>query len=815
MSNGQSDNIFQPARFFASAGILNIQTLTPRFEDGKHTNISASFKTGSWGLVNPSLLLEQRISRKWTVSANGEWMSSDGHYPYTLYYGNEEGDLSSREKRKNTDVQTFRAEAGLYGNFSDKEQWRLKAYYFQSSRGLPNATTFYYTHSSQRLWDKNTFIQSQYKKEFNRQWVFQTSAKWNWSYQRYLDPDYKGSTGEIENSYYQQEYYLSGSVLYRLLNNLSFSFSSDGSINTMNANLNDFAHPTRYSWLTAFAGKYVNNWLTLSASALATVIYEQADKGGSAGNHRKLSPYVSASFKPFDKEEFRIRIFYKDIFRLPSFNDLYYGETGNNKLKPENARQYNIGLTYSKDVCPFLPYLSATVDAYYNKITDKIIAYPTKNLAVWSMRNLGSVEIKGIDVTGSVSLQPCEKLRINLSGNYTYQQALDVTNPDPASEEGRTYKHQIAYTPRVSGSGQVGIETSWVNLSYSFLFSGKRYTQGEKIKMGMTTLCYIEKDNKYLMLHRIKKEHDINKDKWIGVGGHFEHGESPEDCMFREVMEETGLTPTKYRFCGIVTFLSDMGTDKEAWEYMCLYHIEEFKGKIKECDEGVLEWVEKEKILDLDLWEGDRLFLRYMQERIPFFSLKLVYEEGNLTAAVLDGKPLEFFDILDEKGNKTGRIKERSLVHEDGDIHGTVHIWIRRKTGKGYDLLLQKRSKQKDSFPGCYDISSAGHISAGDEPLETALRELEEELGIKAEPEQLKKICMHEGSMNGNFYGREFKNHEISTVYMYEETVDIRKLKLQKEEVEEVMWMNQEELIQKVKDGEIPNCIYLDEVEKI
>ena len=481
LSNGQSDNIFQPARFFASAGILNIQTLTPRFEDGKHTNISASFKTGSWGLVNPSLLLEQRISRKWTVSANGEWMSSNGHYPYTLYYGNEEGDLSSREKRKNTDVQTFRAEVGLYGNFSDKEQWRLKAYYFQSSRGLPNATTFYYTHSSQRLWDKNTFIQSQYKKEFNRQWVFQTSAKWNWSYQRYLDPDYKGSTGEIENSYYQQEYYLSGSVLYRLLNNLSFSLSSDGSINTMNANLNDFAHPTRYSWLTAFAGKYVNNWLTLSASALATVIYEQADKGGSAGNHRKLSPYVSASFKPFDKEEFRIRIFYKDIFRLPSFNDLYYGETGNNKLKPENARQYNIGLTYSKDVCPFLPYLSATVDTYYNKITDKIIAYPTKNLAVWSMRNLGSVEIKGIDVTGNVSLQPCEKFRINLSGNYTYQRALDVTNSDPASEEGRTYKHQIAYTPRVSGSGQVGIETFWVNLSYSFLLSGKRYAVGQNI----------------------------------------------------------------------------------------------------------------------------------------------------------------------------------------------------------------------------------------------------------------------------------------------------------------------------------------------
>ena len=258
-----------------------------------------------------------------------------------------------------------------------------------------------------------------------------------------------------------------------------------------------------------------------------------------------------------------------------------------------------------------------------------------------------------------------------------------------------------------------------------------------------------------------------------------------------------------------------MGTEKEAWEYMCLYHIEEFKGEIKECDEGVLEWVEKEKILDLDLWEGDRLFLRYMQERIPFFSLKLVYEKGNLTAAVLDGKPLEFFDILDENGNKTGKIKERSLVHEDGDIHRTVHIWIRRKTDKGYDLLLQKRSKQKDSFPGCYDISSAGHISAGDEPLESALRELEEELGIKAKPEQLKKVGIHEGIMNGNFYGREFKNHEISTVYVYEEAVDTQKLKLQEEEVEEVMWIDQKELVQKVQDGGIPNCVFLDEIEKL
>lgn len=476
LSNGQSDNIFQPARFFASAGILDIQTLTPRFKKKKTTNVIAAFKTGSWGLVNPSFLVEQALNKKWAVSANAEWMSANGHYPYTLYYG-ENGDLTSKEKRKNTEVKTLRTEASVFGNFSDKEQWKLKAYYYQSSRGLPNATTYYYDYASQHLWDKNVFLQSQYKKEFNRQWVFQTSAKWNWSYQRYLDPDYKGTEGKTENNYYQQEYYLSASVLYRLIDNLSFSLSTDGSINTMNADQKAFPYPTRYSWLTAFAGKYVNDWVTASASVLATVINEKVQTGTVAPNRRRLSPYASVSFKPFDSEEFRIRAFYKDIFRLPNFNDLYYGQVGNAGLKPENTTQYNVGLTYTKAICDFIPYLSITADGYYNRVKDKIIAIPTKNLFVWSMVNLGKVDIKGIDVTGNVQLKPWDKLRVTLSGNYTYQRALDVTEPGS-----KTYNHQIAYTPRVSGSGQAGIETPWVNFSYSFLFSGKRYMLGQNIR---------------------------------------------------------------------------------------------------------------------------------------------------------------------------------------------------------------------------------------------------------------------------------------------------------------------------------------------
>ena len=149
-----------------------------------------------------------------------------------------------------------------------------------------------------------------------------------------------------------------------------------------------------------------------------------------------------------------------------------------------------------------------------------------------------------------------------------------------------------------------------------------------------TTLCYIEKEGAYLMLHRIKKEQDENRDKWIGVGGKFEDRESPEDCVLREVREETGLTLTDYKYRGIVTFVSDV------WpcEYMHLFTATGFEGQIKECDEGVLEWLPKEKLYGLPMWTGDRIFLELLDQGAPFFSLKLVYEGETLVQAVLDGK---------------------------------------------------------------------------------------------------------------------------------------------------------------------------------
>lgn len=151
--------------------------------------------------------------------------------------------------------------------------------------------------------------------------------------------------------------------------------------------------------------------------------------------------------------------------------------------------------------------------------------------------------------------------------------------------------------------------------------------------MLLTTLCYIEKGDQYLMLHRVKKEHDINKDKWIGVGGKFEDKESPEDCLFREVREETGLTLTSWKFRGIITFV----TDRYETEFMHLYTADDWEGEMIECNEGNLEWLDKKEVFNLKVWEGDKIFFWLMQHDAPFFSLWLEYVGDELVSYSLNG----------------------------------------------------------------------------------------------------------------------------------------------------------------------------------
>ena len=476
LNNGQSDNIFQPARLFASASVLNIKTLAPVFTDTKKLNGKIAIKTGSFGLLNPVGFLEGKISPKLSVNLGAEWLSADGKYPYLMQYGTNPGNSSSTEIRQNTDVQNLRVEATMYGCLSESENATLKTYFYQSERGLPGATIFYNTEnaSKQRIKDRTFFVQGHYEKDFSKTWAFQGFVKYNQGYLNYIDPNYPDIDGILNRSYTQNEYYGSASVLYRAFENISFSASTDGSIQSVHSDQNGFASPKRFSMLTSLAGKYVNQQLLATASLLSTIVKDVSENDLQGTDYQRISPYISLSYQPFHSQELRIRTFYKSIFRLPSFNDLYYSETGKRNLKPENSNQVDVGITFSKSINKWFNALMITADIYHNELTDKIVSYPNKNTFFWTVINYGKVNIDGFDLTTEASFQPLEKIGITAGANYTYQRALNVTNPSD-----RDYNNQIPYTPRVSGSGKVAVQTPWINVAYSLIWSGHRYAVNE------------------------------------------------------------------------------------------------------------------------------------------------------------------------------------------------------------------------------------------------------------------------------------------------------------------------------------------------
>ncbi len=473
LNNGQSDNIFQPARLFASASVLNIRTVAPHFDGTKTINGKVSLKAGSFGLMNPAFGLQKKINSKLSASISGEWLSANGEYPYSLTNGYSANDSASMEIRKNSDVQNLRLEGALYANFSENESAYIKSYFYSSDRGLPGATILYNedAFTSQRINDRTFFTQAHYENNFSNVWRFQMNAKYNNGYMNYVDSAYLDADGMLKSTYWQEEYYGSASVLFRAFENLSFSVSTDLSFNTMVANSTDFASPSRFSWLSVIAAKYVTNNILATASILSTAVTETVKSGEAADDQRRISPFASVSIKPFSNTDLRLRAFYKNIFRLPTFNDLYYFRVGSVDLKPENANQFNVGLTYSAAINHWLPLLSITTDVYHNDVTNKIVAIPLKNNAIWQTVNLGKVNINGIDLTAETTIQLKKDINLALGYTHTYQRALNVTDPNDA----RTYLHQLQYTPRVSGSGKVALETPLINVSYSVLWSGHRY----------------------------------------------------------------------------------------------------------------------------------------------------------------------------------------------------------------------------------------------------------------------------------------------------------------------------------------------------
>ncbi len=469
---GQTDEIFQTARTYASAGALNIRTETPRFTD--HTfHAQASVKAGSFGLINPFVRYEQQLSKTYSLSWCGDWMRADGQYPYTLT----NGDIVTEEKRRNSDIETFRTELNLFADWKGYGKLQLKGYWFDSDRGLPGSVILYNDYHKERLQNRNGFTQALYENQLSEQFTLKTQAKFDYAWTRYRDFHSKYIDGQQTDVYTQREYYLSAAGLYRPHEHLSFSLAEDVFRSTLDATTPKCVFPERLTSLTALAAQFSNSRLSVTASLLGTFITEDIQTGDPADDRKRLSPAASVSYKILRSQNLRVRASYKDIFRTPTFNDLYYDRIGSRSLKPEKATQYNVGLTWSSAFPNIrLDYISLTADGYYNSVKDKIVALPT--LFIWKMMNMGEVAIKGLDTNLSARISLPASLYMQVDGSYTWQQAQDVTDPT-----GKTYKHQLPYTPEHSGSVSASLENPWVNVSWTLTSVGERYALPQNIEM--------------------------------------------------------------------------------------------------------------------------------------------------------------------------------------------------------------------------------------------------------------------------------------------------------------------------------------------
>lgn len=471
--NGQKSAIFQPAKDFGSSGSIYLQTRMPQFEEGKKYNVRASFKTGSFGVANPSVLWEQKLGQRISSSFSAEYLHSSGKYKFT--YRMQEG-YDTTAVRQNGDLNALRVEGGLFGQLK-QGYWKAKAYLYNSERGYPGAIVRNKFSHEDRQWDTNFFTQGTFKKDFTQWYSLLANAKYAYDYLHYLaDPKKDESLMYVNNHYYQQEVYTSVANRFNLFPWWEASFSADYQFNLLNADLRDFVYPRRHTLLASIATAMRFKQVELQASLLETFVHDRSS-GTPAPDKQKLTPSFFVSWRPFPQSGLNLRGFYKRIFRMPTLNDLYYTFIGNINLEPEFTTQYDLGFTYSRTFnSTWLRSLEVQTDVYYNEVENKIVATPTSNFFRWTMVNLGNVEIRGVDVALQTGWQIGRDLTVSNRINYTYQRAQDFT--DPKSE---FYGGQIPYIPWHSGSAVVNLQWRSWEANYSFIYTGERYSSQANI----------------------------------------------------------------------------------------------------------------------------------------------------------------------------------------------------------------------------------------------------------------------------------------------------------------------------------------------
>ncbi len=462
--NAQPADLPQTAKAYAAASVIAIQTIQPLFDSLRTFKAIAKFTTGSFGLINPVLQWQQKINKKWAYIVNTSLQKAHGRYNFKV-----DGDGSDTlATRKNADITALQLDASLYGSFTNQNSLMFRANFYKSQRGLPGAVIFYNSVSRQRLWDKDFYLQTVFKQALGSKIKLLFSSKVSRNYTKYLDPDFLNQKGELKQQYTQQEFYQSIAASYQLNKTVNFSYAVDGAVNNLKTNLPLFAYPTRLSlWQILGTNINLQKW-QLSANLLNTRIKENVQKGENSPIRSVWLPTFMLLYK--QSNQLNLRAFYKNILRYPTFNDLYYTNFGNRNLNPEFVQQYNVGFTFNKSKAQKLSNISLSADAYYNTIRDKIVAIPNKDLFIWSIYNIGKVNIYGVDFASNLTYKLSKNFTAVFVGNYTYQLALDVTDA-----KSNTYNNQTPYTPQHTFTNNVGIKNRRWAVFYNQIFSSLRY----------------------------------------------------------------------------------------------------------------------------------------------------------------------------------------------------------------------------------------------------------------------------------------------------------------------------------------------------
>ena len=465
MVSGPDNDLLQPAALAAQAAVISINTGRPNLEEGKSKS-SAQLKYGSFNTLSAQAESAFRAGKRNMVSLQGEWLKTDGNYPYTQVNG-----ASSKEmKRDNSDVRRLRLEGALFSDIGHNSTLTTRIYWFQTEQGLPANILYNENAARERLWNRNGFMQSTLTTQATERLTLRFSAKYGIAYTRYLDPKVNSSAGRTDNNYTEKEGYISATALYRLANRLSASAGVDGRLSGLDGNGAEQARPTRYTVNSTAALKYASERLTLTGRLNHVITKEKTLLRQAAESYNHLSPTAGLNWLAWPAAGFHVRASYSKTFRLPTFNDLYFEQIGQRDLRPEQASVTSAGMVIENEVSGIR--YSVYADAYNSDVKDRIMAVPGKNTAVWMMKNIGLVTTHGVE-TG-LELQAIQGLlRPALQVSYTYQRSMDKTD-----SQSTTWNHQLPYTPRHSASAVTWIETPYVNASCNLLYSGEYYCNG-------------------------------------------------------------------------------------------------------------------------------------------------------------------------------------------------------------------------------------------------------------------------------------------------------------------------------------------------